>query len=230
MRTRRRSETISSGGVSRARASCRSGANAASRWARWLLYSPATQERVQTSAQPSPPVSVRAPRSTQYVAPVGSASAGVGSSRSRQPVEEVLLRRRPLLQRGIAPRGAKGACGGTRTYSRGEAAASGDGCENDRAHSVLENPAPPSPVHAGDGLVGQEARAPGAAELLRESPALGAEAHRGRSFRRRKMMKMINASRVPVLAGGVKARYDLCRREMKADECVGRRWSYWFFS
>ena len=34
------------------------------------------------------------------------------------------------------------------------------------------------------------------------------------------MMKMINASRVPVLAGGVKARYDLCRREMKADECV----------
>ena len=44
------------------------------------------------------------------------------------------------------------------------------------------------------------------------------------------MMKMIKASRVPVLAGGVKARYDLCRREMKADECVGRRWSHWFFS
>ena len=38
----------------------------------------------------------------------------------------------------------------------------------------LENPAPPSPVHAGDGLVGQEARAPVAAELLHESPALGA--------------------------------------------------------
>ena len=37
------------------------------------------------------------------------------------------------------------------------------------------------------------------------------------------MMKMINASRVPVLAGGVKARYDLCRREMKADECVAAK-------
>ena len=32
----------------------------------------------------------------------------------------------------------------------------------------LENPAPPSPVHAGDGLVGQEARATVAAELLHE--------------------------------------------------------------
>ena len=31
----------------------------------------------------------------------------------------------------------------------------------------LENPAPPSPVHAGDGLVGQEARPTVAAELLK---------------------------------------------------------------
>ena len=32
------------------------------------------------------------------------------------------------------------------------------------------------------------------------------------------MMKMINASRVPVLAGGVKARDDLCRREMDVEK------------
>ena len=35
------------------------------------------------SAQPSPPVSLRAPRSKQYVSPLGSASAGVGSPSSR---------------------------------------------------------------------------------------------------------------------------------------------------
>ena len=58
-------------------------------------------------------------------------------------------------------------------------------------YPVLENPAPPSPVHAGDGLVGQEARAPVAAELLHESPALGLEGHR-RSFRMMKMTKMMN--------------------------------------
>ena len=40
-------------------------------------------EGFQTSAQPSPPVSLRAPRSKQYVSPVGSASAGVGSPSSR---------------------------------------------------------------------------------------------------------------------------------------------------
>ena len=39
--------------------------------------------RFQTSAQPSPPVSLRAPRSKQYVSPVGSASTGVGSPSSR---------------------------------------------------------------------------------------------------------------------------------------------------
>ena len=59
---------------------------------------------------------------------------------------------------------------------------------------VLDNPAPPSPVHAGDGLVGQEARAPVAAELLHESPALGAQTHR-RSFKMTKMAKMINMPR-----------------------------------
>ena len=47
------------------------------------LYSQAKWRRFQTSAQPSPPVSLRAPRSKQYASPVGSASAGVGSPRSR---------------------------------------------------------------------------------------------------------------------------------------------------
>ena len=39
--------------------------------------------RFQTSAQPSPPVSLWAPRSKQHVSPDGSASAGVGSSSRR---------------------------------------------------------------------------------------------------------------------------------------------------
>ena len=44
-----------------------------------VFYSHAKQPRFQTSAQPSPPVSLRAPRSKQYHSPAGSASAGVGS-------------------------------------------------------------------------------------------------------------------------------------------------------
>ena len=84
MRNRSMSETISSGGFSSARAYCRSCSNAASRSARCPLYSQAKWWRFQTSAQPSPPVSFRAPRSKQYVSPDGSASAGVGSSSSRQ--------------------------------------------------------------------------------------------------------------------------------------------------
>ena len=191
MRNRRRSETISSGGC--ASAYCRSCATAASRLARWPLYSPATQERFQTSAQPSPPVSWRAPRSTQYVAPVGSASAAGGSSRSRQRSRQCSCAADRSCS-GASRHVALKACGGTRTYSRGEAAASGGGCENDRAHSVLDNPAPPSPVHAGDGLVGQEARATVAAELLHESPARGAQTHR-RSFKMTKMAKMMNMPR-----------------------------------
>ena len=63
-----------------------------------------------------------------------------------------------------------------------------------RVDPFLENPAPPSPVHAGDGLVGQEARATVAAELLHDSPALGAQTHR-RSFKMTKMAKMINMPR-----------------------------------
>ena len=53
--------------------------SAASRSVRRPLYSHAKQPRFQTSAQPSPPVSLRAPRSKQYHSPAGSASAGVGS-------------------------------------------------------------------------------------------------------------------------------------------------------
>ena len=84
IRNRRISETISSGGFSSASEYCRSCSNAASRSARWPLYSQAKWWRFQTSAQPSPPVSLRAPRSKQYVSPDGSASAGVGSPSSRQ--------------------------------------------------------------------------------------------------------------------------------------------------
>ena len=47
------------------------------------LYSQAKWWRFQTSAQPPPPVSLRAPRSKQYASPVGSASAGVGSPSSQ---------------------------------------------------------------------------------------------------------------------------------------------------
>ena len=77
------SDTISSGGFSSASAYCRSWLNAASRLARRPLYSQAKWWRFQTSAQPSPPASLRAPRSKQYVSPVGSASAGVGSPSRR---------------------------------------------------------------------------------------------------------------------------------------------------
>ena len=73
------SDTISSGGFSSASEYCRSWSKAALRSARCPLYSQAKWWRFQTSAQPSPPVSFRAPRSKQYVSPDGSASAGVGS-------------------------------------------------------------------------------------------------------------------------------------------------------
>ena len=83
IRNRCMSETISSGGFSSASAYRRSWPKAESRSARLPLYSHAKWWRFQTSAQPSPPVSLRAPRSKQYVSPVGSASAGVGSPSSR---------------------------------------------------------------------------------------------------------------------------------------------------
>ena len=109
--------------------------NAASRLARCPLYSQAKQWRFQTSAQPSPPVSVlTAPRSKQYVAPVGSASAGVGSSRSRQRSRKCSCaadRSFSVASRHLAIK----ACGVTRKYSRGEAAASGGCCENYRSMS-----------------------------------------------------------------------------------------------
>ena len=77
------SETIRSGGFSRARAYCRNWLKAASRLARLPLYSQAKWCRFHTSAQPSPPVSLRTPRSKQYRSPVGSSSTGVGSPSSR---------------------------------------------------------------------------------------------------------------------------------------------------
>ena len=83
MRNRTMSETISSGGFSRASAYCRNWLKAESRSARRPLYSQAKQPRFHTSAQPSPPVSLRAPRSKQYHSPVGSASVGVGSPSRR---------------------------------------------------------------------------------------------------------------------------------------------------
>ena len=84
MRNRAMSETISSGGFSKASAYWRNWLNAASRSARRPLYSQAKHPRFHTSAQPSPPVSFRAPRSKQYHSPAGSASVGVGSPSSRQ--------------------------------------------------------------------------------------------------------------------------------------------------
>ncbi len=65
MRNRAMSETIRSGGFSSASAYCRNWLNAASRSACLPLYSQAKQCRFYTSAQPSPPVSLRAPRSKQ---------------------------------------------------------------------------------------------------------------------------------------------------------------------
>ena len=79
IRNRAMSETISSGGFSSVNAYCRNWLNAASRFARGPLYSQAKQPRFHTSAQPSPPLSFRAPRSKQYHSPAGSASGGVGS-------------------------------------------------------------------------------------------------------------------------------------------------------
>ena len=65
IRNRTRSETMRSGGFSRASAYWRSWLKAASRFACRPLYSQAKQWRFHTSAQPSPPVSLRAPRSKQ---------------------------------------------------------------------------------------------------------------------------------------------------------------------
>ena len=78
------SETISRGGFSRASAYCRNWLNAASRLASLPLYSQAKWWRFHTSAQPSPPVSLRAPRSKQYQSPAMSASVGDGSPSKRQ--------------------------------------------------------------------------------------------------------------------------------------------------
>ena len=107
VRTRNRSmsETMSSGGFSGASAYCRSCSNAASRSARCPLYSQAKWWRFQTSAQPSPPVSLRAPP-LEAVRLAGR--IGLGRRRLvQQPaeVDEVLLRRGALLQRGGAPLG-----------------------------------------------------------------------------------------------------------------------------
>ena len=65
IRKRAMSETISSGGFSNASAYWRSWLKAVSRLACLPLYSHAKQCRFQTSAQPPPPVSLRAPRSKQ---------------------------------------------------------------------------------------------------------------------------------------------------------------------
>ena len=59
------SETISRSGFSSASAYCRNWSNAASRFACFPLYSHAKQWRFHTSAQPSPPESLSAPRSKQ---------------------------------------------------------------------------------------------------------------------------------------------------------------------
>ena len=76
------SETISSGGFSRASAYCRS-CPTRRRGRRAGSCTPRRSDGFQTLAQPSPPVSLRAPRSKQYSSPAGSASAGVGWSSSR---------------------------------------------------------------------------------------------------------------------------------------------------
>ena len=78
------SEMITSGGFSSASEYCRSWSKAAARSARRPLYTPRRRWcRFQTSAQPSPPVSFRAPRSKQYASLAGSASAGVASPSRR---------------------------------------------------------------------------------------------------------------------------------------------------
>ena len=65
MRNRTMFETTRTGGFSRASAYCRNWLKAASRSACFPLYSQAKQCRFHTSAQPSPPPSLRAPRSKQ---------------------------------------------------------------------------------------------------------------------------------------------------------------------
>ena len=77
---------------------------------------------------------LEAPRSKQYVAPVGSASAGVGSSRSRQRSRKCSCaadRSFSVASRHLAIK----ACGVTRKCSCGKAAASGGCCENYRSMS-----------------------------------------------------------------------------------------------
>src|ERR1700730_16918309 len=83
MRKRSRSQTTNKGGFSKASAYCCSWANAASKSFRWPLYSQPKCPRFQTSAQPSPPVVLVAPRSNAYHSPLGSASVGLGSSNIR---------------------------------------------------------------------------------------------------------------------------------------------------
>ena len=100
IRNRAMSDTMSSGGFSSARAYCRSWSNAASRFARLPLYSQAKWWRFQTSAQPSRPVSLCAPRSKQLRV---SRRVSLGRRRLVQQaaqVDEVLLGRRALLHRG----------------------------------------------------------------------------------------------------------------------------------
>src|SRR2546422_4838569 len=80
MRNRSKSHTISNGGFSRATEYCCNCTYAACRSLCLPLYSQLKQPRFQTSAQPSPPLSLDAPRSKQYHSPSGSAVAGVGSS------------------------------------------------------------------------------------------------------------------------------------------------------
>ena len=75
-------------------------------------------------------------RSKQYVAPVGSASAGVGSSRSRQRSRKCSCaadRSFSVASRHLAIK----ACGVTRKCSCGKAAASGGCCEDYNSMSRL---------------------------------------------------------------------------------------------
>ena len=126
------SDTISSGGFSRANEYCRSCLNAASRFACFPLYSQAKWWRFQTSAQPAPPVSFCNPRSKQYVSPDGSASVGVGSPTRRHksmkcacdPARSVSADARHLLMNSYGVMGAfRLAHDVTRAPSRSRAAA-----------------------------------------------------------------------------------------------------------
>ena len=65
----------------------------------WFRLTPA---RFQTSAQPSPPVDLVAPRSKQYQIPFGSASAGVGSYKAAY-IYEVFARTLAFAKFGRSP-------------------------------------------------------------------------------------------------------------------------------